>query len=306
VASGTVSESSSGTMKLKIEIDENSGFCFGVVNAINKAEEELTKSGTLFCLGDIVHNNVEVERLTKMGLITIDHQQFSKLKNVKVLLRAHGEPPQTYEIARKNNIEIIDASCRVVLNLQEKIKLKFQTEQANGSQIVVYGKKGHAEVNGLIGQTDAQAIVIENIEDLNKLDFNRHICLFSQTTMTLEGFNAIVEVIKKRISPDARFEYFDTICRQVANRIPKIKFFAQSHDMVLFVAGKKSSNGQVIFSQCKKYNRNSYFISSPADIPFLRFETGISIGICGATSTSRRQMEEVKDAIEKWMKNCGE
>lgn len=283
----------------RIEIDAKSGFCFGVVNAITKAEEELAKGGILYCLGDIVHNNLEVERLEKLGLRTINHEEFAKLKNVRVLLRAHGEPPSTYQIAKENNIEIIDASCPVVLRLQRRIKDKHQQEKGNDVQIVIYGKKGHAEVNGLMGQTDSEAIIVEKKEDLEKLDFNRNICLFSQTTKPLDGFQEIVNTISSRISPDARFEYFDTICRQVSNRMPNIKEFAMQHDLIFFVAGEKSSNGKVLFSECKKYNPNSYFVSSPSEIDADLIKAGISIGICGATSTPKWQMEEVEKRIDE-------
>ncbi|MFV0468347.1 MAG: 4-hydroxy-3-methylbut-2-enyl diphosphate reductase [Dysgonomonas sp.] len=284
-------------MNHNIEIDQRSGFCFGVVNAIKKAEEELKKGGTLYCLGDIVHNNLEVDRLAKMGLKTINHEEFAQLKNVRVLLRAHGEPPSTYQIAKENNIEIIDASCPVVLRLQKKIHDKYDQELINDTQIVIYGKQGHAEVNGLIGQTDSKAIVIEKKEDLDKLDFNKNICLFSQTTKPLDGFQDIIDSIQSRISENSRFEYFDTICRQVSNRIPNIKEFAMKHDLIFFVAGEKSSNGKVLFAECKKYNTNSFFVSSPSDIDLSVIKKDMSIGICGATSTPKWHMEEVERMI---------
>ncbi len=286
-------------MKNTIEIDSKSGFCFGVVNAIKKAEEELDKGGTLYCLGDIVHNNLEVERLEKLGLKTINHEQFAELKNARVLLRAHGEPPSTYEIAKKNNIEIIDASCPVVLRLQRRIKDKHNNEIDNDTQIVIYGEKGHAEVNGLMGQTDARAIVIEKKEELDKLDFSRNICLFSQTTKPLDGFREVIDIIESRMQNGAQFEYVDTICRQVSNRIPNIKEFATKHDVILFVAGQKSSNGKVLFSECKKYNPNSYFVSSPDEIDPAIIKKGLSIGVCGATSTPKWQMEEVEKKIDE-------
>lgn len=281
----------------KTEIDEKSGFCFGVVNAIKKAEEELAKGSELYCLGDIVHNSLEVERLAKMGLKTINHEEFANLKNVKVLLRAHGEPPSTYETAKENNIEIIDASCPVVLRLQRRIKDKHKNERENDTQIVIYGENGHAEVNGLLGQTHSEAIVIENKSDLESLDFSKNICLFSQTTKPLDGFQEIIDIITSRIAPTASFEYFDTICRQVSNRIPNIKEFATKHDLIFFVAGKKSSNGKVLFSECKRYNSNSYFVSSPDEIDPSVIIDGISIGVCGATSTPNWQMEEVEKKI---------
>lgn len=283
--------------KINIEIDSKSGFCFGVVNAIKKAEEELAKGVKLYCLGDIVHNSLEVERLSKMGLITINHEEFAKLKNAKVLLRAHGEPPSTYQIAKENNIEIIDASCPVVLRLQRRIKSKHENETQNDTQIVIYGEVGHAEVNGLMGQTDSQAIVIENQNDLVKLDFSKNICLFSQTTKPLDGFQEIIEIIESKISPDATFEYFDTICRQVSNRIPNIKEFAIKHDIIFFVAGKKSSNGKVLFGECKRYNTNTHFVSSIEEVDLSLIKKGMSVGVCGATSTPRWQMEEVERII---------
>ena len=281
----------------RIEIDTCSGFCFGVVNAIKKAEEELEKGEILYCLGDIVHNNIEVERLEKLGLRTINHDEFTGLKNVKVLLRAHGEPPSTYKIAKRNNIEIIDASCPVVLRLQKKIKEKYQQELGRNTQIVIYGKQGHAEVNGLIGQTDSNAIVIENKRELDILDYTKNICLFSQTTKPLDGFQEVIDIIKSRMEGEAKFEYNDTICRQVSNRIPNIKMFAQKHDIVFFVAGKKSSNGKVLFEECKKANPRSYFVTTPADIEEQVVDKTSSIGICGATSTPMWQMEEVEKTI---------
>ena len=229
-----------------IELDKDSGFCFGVVNAIDKAEEELEKEEVLYCLGDIVHNSKEVDRLNAKGLITINHEKMKELRNVKVLLRAHGEPPTTYELAEKNGITIIDATCPVVLRLQKKIKKIYQESINQNAQIVIFGKNGHAEVNGLIGQTDGTGIVIENKEDLTKVDFKRDIYLFSQTTKSIDLFNEIIEEIKQNISDKAEFKFFDTICRQVANRLPNIRKFAENHDAVFFVSGKKRSNGTVL------------------------------------------------------------
>lgn len=284
---------------VRVEIDESSGFCFGVVTAINKAEEELNKGETLYCLGDIVHNSKEVERLKEMGLITINHEDFKELHHAKVLLRAHGEPPETYEIAKRNNIEIIDATCPVVLRLQQRIKKQFSTLFSNDKQIVIYGKNGHAEVLGLVGQTAGEAIVIEKLEEAKKLDFTKSIRLYSQTTKSLDEFQEIVEYIKEHISPDASFEFYDTICRQVANRMPHIRTFAASHDLIFFVSGKKSSNGKVLFSECKKVNLNSHLIDSPNEIDANLLEGVKSIGICGATSTPKWLMEEVESAIKK-------
>lgn len=282
---------------IKVEIDEGSGFCFGVVTAIHKAEEELAKGETLYCLGDIVHNSREVDRLKAMGLITINRNEFKLLHNAKVLLRAHGEPPETYMIARENNIEIIDATCPVVLRLQKRIKQEFQENGFKEKQIVIYGKNGHAEVLGLVGQTDGQAIVIERAEEVKKLDFSKSIRLFSQTTKSLDEFQEIVEYIKGHISPDVTFEYYDTICRQVANRMPKLREFAASHDLIFFVSGKKSSNGKMLFEECLKVNTNSHLIDNEKEIDTSLLQNVMSIGVCGATSTPKWLMEKIYNHI---------
>ncbi len=285
--------------KIKIDVDEASGCCFGVVNAIEKAEQELEKGGILFCLEDIVHNENEVNRLINKGLRIINHEQFKELRNTKVLLRAHGEPPSTYELAKLNNIEIIDATCPVVLNLQKKIHTSYIESPNPEDQIVIYGKIGHAEVKGLVGQTDSKAIVVEGTEDLNKIDFSKNIVFFSQTTKSIEGFKHLVEEIKRRILPDVNFKYQDTICRQVANRIPNIRKFAAEHDLIFFVSDLKSSNGKVLFEECKLHNSNSHFISPVDTIDVDLLKNITSIGICGATSTPKWQMEEVKHKIEE-------
>lgn len=282
---------------LQIEIDAASGFCFGVTTAIEKAEEELALGQSLYCLGDIVHNGSECERLHALGMKTIDHADFEHLRDAKVLLRAHGEPPRTYELAAQNNIEIIDATCPVVLQLQRRIKRAYA--QPHSPQIVIYGKRGHAEVLGLVGQTDGQAIVIENVEEAQHLDFTRNICLFSQTTKSLTGFQRVVEYITEHIHAPATFEYFDTICRQVANRLPHIQEFAAHHDVVLFVCGLKSSNGRVLYEACKQVNPCSYMVDNPQHIQKEWFENANSVGICGATSTPKWLMESCRDAILK-------
>jgi len=284
---------------LRIEIDNGSGFCFGVTRAIGKAEEELAAEGHLYCLGDIVHNGKECDRLQKLGLVTINHGMMNELNNTKLLLRAHGEPPSTYLTAKKNGIEIIDATCPVVLHLQDRIKKEYAADKEHRKQIVIFGKNGHAEVLGLVGQTEGTAIVIESASEIGKLDFNRDICLYSQTTKPLDEFRRIVEDIEKRISPQATFVYYDTICRQVANRMPHIKEFAQKHDAVLFVCGKKSSNGRVLFKECKNANRKSYMIDTASEIDFHWLQGCNSIGICGATSTPKWLMEECKIRIEQ-------
>lgn len=281
-----------------IEIDSKSGFCFGVVTAICKAEEELEKTGRLYCLGDIVHNSDEVERLRQKGLITITHEEMQHLHNVKVLLRAHGEPPSTYELAQKNNIEIIDATCPVVLQLQRRIKEAYNSSNPR-PQIVIYGKKGHAEVNGLVGQTNGEAIVIENEAQLDKVNLNNDIVLYSQTTKSLQGFTEIINAITKQKSPNATFNSFDTICRQVANRVEHIRQFASNHQLVLFVSGKKSSNGKILFNECSDVNPNTHFISNENEIDPKWLTQIDSIGICGATSTPRWLMENVKARVQQ-------
>ena len=280
---------------VNIEIDNGSGFCFGVTTAIQKAEEELAKGNTLYCLGDIVHNGQECERLKKLGLITINHEEFAQLHDVKVLLRAHGEPPATYELAQKNRIEIIDATCPVVLRLQKRIKQEY--DKSSDAQIVIYGKNGHAEVLGLVGQTNGQAIVIEGMKEIDRLDFSKDIHLYSQTTKSLDEFRQIVEYIQEHISPDATFEYHDTICRQVANRMPNIRKFASAHDLIFFVCGRKSSNGKILYHECKKVNENTHLIDQPEEIDQNLLEGVKSIGICGATSTPKWLMEECKNKI---------
>lgn len=287
---------------IKVEIDGGSGFCFGVVTAIHKAEEELAKGETLYCLGDIVHNSREVDRLKTMGLITINREEFKQLKNAKVLLRAHGEPPETYMIARENNIEIIDATCPVVLRLQKRIRQGYLADSDEEKQIVIYGKSGHAEVLGLVGQTDGKAIVIEKAEEAKKLDLNKSIRLFSQTTKSLDEFQEIVEYFKQHISPEATFEYYDTICRQVANRMPKLREFAATHDLIFFVSGKKSSNGKMLFEECLKVNANSHLIDNEKEIDPSLLQNVKSIGVCGATSTPKWLMEKIYNHIRTLIK----
>ena len=285
-----------------IEIDSKSGFCFGVVTAICKAEEELEKTGRLYCLGDIVHNSDEVERLRRKGLITITHEEMQHLHNVKVLLRAHGEPPSTYELAQKNNIEIIDATCPVVLQLQRRIKETYDSINPR-PQIVIYGKNGHAEVNGLVGQTNGEAIVVENISQLNKVNLDKDIALYSQTTKSLQGFTEIIKEISSKKSSSSTFKNYDTICRQVSNRVEHIRDFASNHQLVLFVSGKKSSNGKILYNECLEINANTHFISNENEID-QKWLIGVDcIGICGATSTPRWLMENVKTRVNQLINN---
>ena len=280
---------------MQIEIDNGSGFCFGVTTAIRKAEEELAAGKTLYCLGDIVHNGMECERLRQMGLITINHDDLNRLHDVNVLLHAHGEPPDTYATARRNNIEIIDATCPVVLQLQRRIKQKF--DSAPDAQIVIFGKPGHAEVLGLVGQTKGRAIVVADLDGVKTLDFDRDIYLYSQTTKSLDEFHRIIDYIQAHISPSATFKSFDTICRQVANRMPNISAFAIRHDLILFVCGRKSSNGRVLFNECRSVNPNSHLIEGPDEIDPSWTEGIKTIGICGATSTPKWLMEQCRDRI---------
>ena len=285
-----------------ITVDQNSGFCPGVVSAIRKAEEQLSEQDSLFCLGDIVHNSEEVSRLEQMGLCTIDHERMQQLHGTRVLFRAHGEPPSTYQMAERNQIEVVDATCPVVLKLQQRIRQVYETtrSQAQPPQIIIYGKKGHAEVNGLVGQTEGTAIVIERPEDVEKIDFSRPIRLFSQTTMPVDTFRQIADTIQHRMQAGVDFEYRDTICRQVANRIPHLREFSRMHDVVLFVSGKKSSNGKALFGVCREVNPRSYFISHPEELTSQMLEGATSVGVCGATSTPRWQMEQVARHLENF------
>ena len=289
---------------LRVEIDASSGFCFGVTTAISKAEEELSH-GRLYCLGDIVHNSGEVERLHAKGLETINHDTFRNLHNAKVLLRAHGEPPSTYDIAKQNAIHIIDATCPVVLQLQKRIRRVF--ESSPHAQIVIYGKRGHAEVLGLVGQTAGEAIIVENLDEAKEasLDYSRDLYLFSQTTKSLDGFHELKDFFLSRIQPPAQFHAFDTICRQVANRQPVIEQFAERHDVVVFVCGKKSSNGYALYEACLRRNPHSYMVDSPNGIDLAWFNGVNSVGICGATSTPKWLMEACRDEIYRLTENNG-
>ncbi|MCX7861471.1 MAG: 4-hydroxy-3-methylbut-2-enyl diphosphate reductase [Bacteroidales bacterium] len=284
---------------MNIEIDPYSGFCFGVINAIDKAEKLLDKGILLYCLGDLVHNNHEMERLQQKGLRTIQYNEFKQMKNVTVLIRAHGEPPETYEIAKKNNITLVDATCPVVLRLQKKIKQTY--EQNEDVQIIIFGKQGHAEVNGLVGQTKGNAIVINSIDDLDKIDFTRPVAIFSQTTQSPDKYATIVAELKKRMAQHGEIEKLEcvnSICRQVSVRDKELKKFAQKHDVIIFVSGKQSSNGKALFEVCQSANSNSYFISNSDEIKFEWFSLAKSVGICGATSTPRWLMEKIANYIK--------
>lgn len=280
-----------------IEIDTSSGFCYGVINAIKEAEKHLTQAVPLYCLGEIVHNNVEVDRLKKAGLVTISHTDMGRPGIKKMLIRAHGEPPSTYLKAKKEGIEIVDATCPVVLKLQQKIKENYQKQKSVHGQIIIYGQKGHAEVNGLVGQTDGNAIVVEKVEDLENIDFTRPLVVFSQTTKNIEQFNNLVGEIKKRAKGSV--EVFDTICRQVSGRMPKLKEFAKNHEVVVFVGGKNSSNAKVLFQMMQVENPKTYFVSDAGELLNEWFQNIQKVGVCGATSTPMWIMEKVADAIRK-------
>ncbi len=289
---------------MRVIIDDNSGFCYGVVYAIKVAEEELSKTNSLYCLGDIVHNNMEVNRLRAKGLEIISHKRFKELYNCRVLIRAHGEPPETYKIAVNNDIELIDTSCPVVLKLQSHIKNGFDEMLKKNGQIVIYGKKGHAEVNGLVGQTLDNAIVIDSKADLDKIDYNRPIRLYSQTTKNVEEFQNIITEINSELKKTNKglkydFDAYDTICRQVFNRVSNLKKFSKDNDIVIFVSGRESSNGLYLYGICKEVNNNTYFISKKSDINKDWFYNIKSVGICGATSTPMWLMEEIADNIKK-------
>lgn len=297
---------------MKIEIDEKSGYCFGVEFAIQMAEDEMEEGGELYCLGDIVHNDMEVKRLHAKGLRVISKEELGELHDCKVLIRAHGEPPETYATALKNNIELIDASCPVVLKLQNRVKHAYDQMTDQDGQIVIYGKNGHAEVTGLAGQTNKEAIVVMTDEDLDKIDYNRPVTLFSQTTKSTKGFYHIKSEIQRRIE-DAKgelnleaFTANDSICRQVSNREPQLEQFAQNHDVVLFVSGKKSSNGKALFSVCKTVNERSYFIENEEELDLNLLSGAETVGICGATSTPMWLMKQVADYIDKQVNQVAE
>lgn len=282
----------------EIEIDSRSGFCFGVVGAIRCAERHLNDGTPLYCLGDIVHNADEVERLRRLGLQTITHSDLPSLPGSRVLLRAHGEPPSTYALARDNNIEVIDATCPVVLQLQRRIKDAYERPASRRPLIIIYGKRGHAEVNGLVGQTRGEAVVVEDESELDALDLSRDVELYSQTTKSLSGFRDIVKAIKKR-KREGSFRYFDTICRQVANRMAHIREFSQSHQVIVFVCGAKSSNGKALYEACRQVNPRSHMVVNQHALQPGWFDDAATVGICGATSTPSWLMNMVKDRIEQ-------
>jgi 4-hydroxy-3-methylbut-2-enyl diphosphate reductase len=286
-----------------VEVDERSGFCFGVQNAVEIAEEALARGEKVFSLGPIVHNDIEVERLLSLGLETVDHDQYAGLKDCKVLIRAHGEPPETYYIAEKNNITIIEATCPIVKKLQSRIKNTWLDTVAKGGQVVIFGKAGHAEVIGLMGQTKNRAILTNGEENLEQIDYSEEIHLFSQTTMSNSDYKMLAEKIRIKMSvhgvrdPDKQLHINKTICGQVSNRQPGLKSFSRKHDIIIFVSGRESSNGKMLFSICRSENSNSWFVSTPEEIKREWFKGMKSAGICGATSTPKWLIDKVRDAI---------
>ncbi|MDP7567507.1 MAG: 4-hydroxy-3-methylbut-2-enyl diphosphate reductase [Flavobacteriales bacterium] len=289
---------------MQVTIDKYSGFCFGVVYAIQMAEEVLKQEGSLYCLGDIVHNNKEVERLNSLGLKIINHADLGNLSDCKVLIRAHGEPPSTYKLAMKNNIQLLDASCPVVLKLQHQIKEGHEELKDIDGQVIIFGKEGHAEVTGLVGQTNGEAIIITTVDDLEKIDFSKSISIYSQTTKSPQAFKDITLEIEKRVklSSNSEVKYIvnDTLCRQVSGREPQLKQFSIENDVIIFVSGKKSSNGKMLYKSCKSENPNSYFVSDVDELNSDWFKHSKTVGICGATSTPRWLMENVQKQIEKF------
>lgn len=288
---------------MDVIIDKNSGYCFGVEFAIQMAEDEMATGEPLFCLGDIVHNGMEVERLAKKGLKIIDREELKKLSDCKVLIRAHGEPPETYQLALQNNIELVDASCPVVLKLQNRVKASFDAIDSKDGQIVIYGQEGHAEVIGIAGQTEDKAIVITTEKDLDKIDFNKPVTLYSQTTKSTQGFYKMKDLIEARVAEagkrvDENFEYNDSICRQVSNREPQLRKFSKQFDVVIFVSGKKSSNGKALYGVCKQENERSYFVENETEIESSWIRSTDNVGICGATSTPMWLMEKVQNYIQ--------
>lgn len=289
---------------MKVDIEPGSGFCFGVENAVKIAEEALKGGKQVYCLGEIVHNEVEVARLKDMGLVTITHEQFAELHDTRVLVRAHGEPPSTYAAAQKNNITIIEATCPIVHSIQEKItNVRALAEQSDG-QIVIFGKEGHAEVIGLLGAAGDKGILVTGKHDTGKIDFTKPVWLFSQTTRSKTEYELVAEIIRLNLERESKnhpgndLRVYKTICRQVSDREPQLKEFAGRHDVIVFVSGKKSSNGQMLFSVCRGENSRSHFITSPGEIDPSWFIGAQNAGVCGATSTPRWLIRQVADAIE--------
>jgi 4-hydroxy-3-methylbut-2-enyl diphosphate reductase len=290
---------------MKVDIEPGSGFCFGVENAVRIAEEALKQGETVYSLGEIVHNDIEVNRLRELGLISINYDEFEKLRDSKVLIRAHGEPPSTYETARKNNIKIIEATCPIVHTLQQKIKRAVLIESQENGQIVIFGKEGHAEVNGLLGASDGKALLVTDVNDIDKIDLSRPVWLFAQTTKSKHEYELLSEAIRKKqesvrhLYPGIYLKVYNTICRQVSSREPRLRIFARQHDVIVFVSGKKSSNGRMLYEVCLDENKRSFFVSSPDEINARWFRNAKSAGVSGATSTPKWLIHDVAEVIEK-------
>ena len=288
---------------MQVEIDNRSGFCFGVQNAVEIAEKALLAGEKVYSLGPIVHNDMEVNRLSDLGLICINHDEFRELNDCKVLIRAHGEPPETYRTAQKNNITIIEATCPIVKKLQSRIKVTWTKTDEGNTQVVIFGKPGHAEVIGLLGQIGNKGILVTGIGDLGKIDFTRPIHLFSQTTMSLKDYDALADTIREKIrecgkpDTDQILRVSRTVCGQVSNREPHLKVFARNHDLIIFVSGYESSNGKMLYQVCKSVNADTYFVSSAEDLDMSWFKGKKTVGICGATSTPKWLIENIRDII---------
>ncbi len=290
---------------MEVDIEPGSGFCFGVENAVKIAEEALEAGDDVYCLGEIVHNDIEVDRLKKLGLVTITYEQFEKLRDCKVLVRAHGEPPSTYEKARENNITIIDATCPIVHSMQEKIKRVQKVLKDEDGQIVIFGKEDHAEVIGLLGAAGEKGILVTGRHDIVKIDFTRPVWLFAQTTRSKTEYEVVAEIIRLKLEqerenhPGNNLKVHNTICRQVSDREPRLREFSRKHDVILFVSGRKSSNGRMLYDVCKSENENSFFVSSPEEFDPGWLRDAKSVGICGATSTPEWLIRDVAGIVKK-------
>jgi 4-hydroxy-3-methylbut-2-enyl diphosphate reductase len=287
--------------KVQVTVDSGSGFCFGVKGAVQAAETELQQHGTCLILGDIVHNEAELQRLIRMGLKVIGYDEFTRLHDARVMIRAHGEPPSTYETAERNRIELIDATCPVVLKLQRDVARTWESISREGGQLVIFGKEGHPEVRGLDGQTGGRAVVLSEESGIDRIDATRPVVLYSQTTMNLERFHAFAARLREAViaatGSDAGFRMFDTVCRQVSHREAKLRHFAASHDVIIFVSGRKSSNGKALYEACREVNFNTHMVSAPEELEGVWFTNCPSTGVCGATSTPRWLMDEVAETI---------
>jgi 4-hydroxy-3-methylbut-2-en-1-yl diphosphate reductase len=286
-----------------VEIDKQSGFCFGVQNAVEIAEKALLKGEKVFSLGPLVHNDKEVDRLSSLGLVSIDHEEFRNLRNCKVLIRAHGEPPETYATAEKNNLTVIEATCPIVKRLQSKIRESWLRTKEGDGQVVIFGKPGHAEVIGLLGQINNEGILVSGPGDFAKIDITKPVYLFSQTTMSVREYSKLVDILRLKMDENGtsnsgiNLTVNKTICGQVSNREPHLKTFAKKHDVIIFVSGKESSNGKMLYSVCKNVNPDTHFVSSQEELDFSWFTGKKSAGICGATSTPKWLIENIRDLI---------